>query len=57
MVERYQQEVLPQKSSSSIYMQTLQLQWWKSHLGDLPLANMTPALLADYRDRLARGEE
>jgi len=33
LIDRYLREVLPSKSPSSIYMQTLQLNWWKAHLG------------------------
>ena len=29
MVDRYIHDILPHKSHSSIYMQTLQLTWWK----------------------------
>jgi integrase len=56
-VDRYLHEVLPSKSESSIYMQTLQLAWWKAQLGAYPLADLTPALIAEYRDKLARGDD
>lgn len=56
MVERYRQEVLPGKSASSIAMQTQQLQWWHEQLGEYVLADITPNLLAQYRDKLARGD-
>jgi hypothetical protein len=32
LTDRYLREFLPSKSPSSIYMQTLQLNWWKAHL-------------------------
>ena len=38
-------------------MQTLQLTWWKTQLGHCVLAEVTPALIAEYRDRLAQGNE
>src|SRR5215470_8480171 len=33
MVDHYIREILPHKSHSSIYNQTLQLHWWKARLG------------------------
>jgi hypothetical protein len=42
LIDRYLRDVLPHKSASSIYMQTLQLRWWKTHLGDYTLADITP---------------
>jgi integrase len=57
LVDRYTREILPRKSRSSIYMQTLQLDWWKAQLGQRALADITPALLAEYREKLAHGEE
>jgi site-specific recombinase XerD len=54
LIDRYIADVLPQKSASSIYMQTLQLRWWKRHLGTHRLAELTPALIAKYRDHLAK---
>ena len=56
MIDRYIRDILPHKSPSSIYMQTLQLTWWKQHLHQYALADITPALIAEHRDRLARGE-
>jgi integrase len=56
MVDRYLQDVLPRKGRSSIYMQTLQLTWWKVQLGETVLADITPPLLAEYREKLAKGE-
>ena len=57
MVDRYIRDILPHKSHSSIYMQTLQLTWWKKRLGHCVLADVTPALIAEYRDKLAYGNE
>src|SRR5262249_10456112 len=55
LIERYIRDILPHKSHSSIYMQTIQLHWWKEHLGHCILADITPALIAEYRDKLAQG--
>jgi integrase len=54
LVDRYTREVLPRKSASSMTMQTQHLRWWKKQLGTYVLADMTPALIAEYRDILAR---
>src|SRR5262249_5604688 len=44
------------KSPSSLYMQNLQLNWWKKRLGHSVLADITPSLIAEYRDKLAHGD-
>jgi hypothetical protein len=43
LIDRYLREVLPRKSRSSIYMQALQLSWWKAQLGHRALADIRPA--------------
>lgn len=53
-IDRYMQEILPAKRSAR--SQRAQLLWWQRELGILTLADLTPALIADCRDRLARGE-
>src|SRR5262249_38565044 len=37
LIDRYSTDVLPHKSRSSIYMQTQQLTYWQTHLGDYTL--------------------
>ena len=54
LIDHYIEEVLPRKSQSSINMQTQQLKWWQVHLGFHPLADITPALIAEHRDILSR---
>ena len=56
MVDRYSREVLPHKRSSTTYGQRYQLQWWKKPLGHRLLADITPPVLVEYRDKLAQGE-
>jgi integrase len=56
LVDRYIRDVLPGKSASSIYMQTRQLGWWKEQFRFHALADITPSLIAEYRDKLARGD-
>ena len=54
-IDRYLRDILPHKSFSSIDNQTRQLRWWKAQLGHCILADLTPTLIADHRDKLARG--
>jgi integrase len=54
VIDRYRREVLPAKRSAR--SQRAQLLWWKGELGSLSLADLTPALVADCRDRLAKGK-
>lgn len=53
LVDRYLAEVMPGKKSAR--GQSIQLSWWQTELGHHVLADITPALLAEYRDRLAAG--
>lgn len=52
LVERYIKEILPQKPKSTIDQKT-QLGWWKSGMGSFSLADVTPALITEYRSKLA----
>jgi integrase len=54
LVDRYCREVLPWKGKENAYTQERQLHWWEAQLGHYALANVTPALLAECRDHLAR---
>lgn len=57
MVDRYKRDVLPHKSKSEKFTQnqTKQLDWWKDELGHFVLADVTPAMIAERRDKLASG--
>jgi integrase len=57
MIERYEQDVLPNKKPGSRRAQQYQLDWWREQLGDYTLDKVTPALIVEYRDKLARGTE
>jgi integrase len=50
-INRYIKNVLPTKKKSE-YSQGIQLKWWEQNLGSYSLADVTPALIAQYRDRL-----
>ena len=57
LIDRYIADVLPHKSALSIRKQTQQLLWWKVQIGHCILADITPALIAEYRDKLAHGND
>lgn len=52
LIERYCRDVLPGKKSARD--QERQLKWWKVELGSFTLADISPSLLAEYRDKLGR---
>jgi integrase len=51
MVDRYIKDVLPSKPKNSSNTKR-NLLWWKSKIGTYSLAEVTPALIAQYRDHL-----
>ncbi len=53
LIERYIDDVLPAKPKSKD-KQSSQLNWWKEAIGDYFLVDITPALIAEYRDKLAK---
>jgi hypothetical protein len=55
LIDRYLADVLPHKRPSTIPDQKRQLGWWKTRLGHYALVDITPALIAEYRDTLRRG--
>jgi hypothetical protein len=56
LIDRYIADVLPSKRPSTAYNQRYQLRWWKAQLGHYALADVTPALLVECRDKLARNK-
>lgn len=54
-IDRYIIDVLPTKPKN-ILAQTGQLKWWKEVLGSYSLADVTPALIVQARDKLAKSE-
>lgn len=52
MVERYIEFELPKRHSDHKKIE-MHLNWWKSHLGHYYLADVTPQLIAQYRDVLS----
>lgn len=53
-INRYIKSVLPHKPKS-IKDQKSQLNWWKEAIGHYTLADITPALIAEQRDKLNNG--
>ena len=51
LIDRYIKTTLPTKPKS-IEQQTAQLKWWKDEIGYKLLADVTPSLLAECRDKL-----
>ena len=58
LIDRYKRDILPTKTNNkkTQKVQGQQLDWWKAELGDYALADVTPALLAEYRDKLTSTE-
>lgn len=48
---RYERDVLPNKPRAK---QEQQLRWWKEQIGSYSLADLTPSLIAEYRDKLSQ---
>ncbi len=55
LIDRYIREFLPKKPKS-FDKQSAQLLWWKQEIGHCILADISPALLAEKRDKLATGK-
>jgi integrase len=51
-IKRYAMEVMPNKTGSN--SQHYQLYWWKTELGAYVLADITPALISQCREKLLR---
>lgn len=54
LIDRYIKTVLPTKPKSK-EKQTAQLEWWKEQIGAYALADITPALIVQQRDKLIGG--
>ena len=52
LIDRYLADVLPAKKDTAAPAR--QLAWWKSRIGHLMLADVTPAVLSEARDALLR---
>src|SRR5262249_33294959 len=54
MIDRYRDTILPHKRPKTIINQQKHLSWWQEAIGHLRLSEVTPAIIADYRDLLAQ---
>jgi integrase len=54
VMDEYERMVLPRKKRGGID-NVAALRYWRKHLGAYSLSTVTPKLIEDYRDRLARG--
>lgn len=54
LVDRYIASILPTKPKSRA-KQTAQLEWWKEQIGAYVLADVTPSLIVQHRDKLSGG--
>lgn len=53
LIDRYIRDVLPNKKKSE-KKQTMQLNWWNKQIGWYLLSEITPAMIAEQRDKLLR---
>ncbi len=58
LIDRYISDVLPKKTKNlhSQKIQKQQLLWWKDQIGSYLLSDVTPSLIAEYRDNLGKEE-
>lgn len=58
LIDRYIRDVLPKKTKNKMSQsnQKQQLEWWKAKIGSYLLSDITPALIAEYRDKLGSEE-
>ena len=54
LVDRYVSQVMPDKKDIAI--QTHQLNWWKTPLGDCSLSAVSSAMISECRDELKKGQ-
>ncbi|MGI9341373.1 MAG: site-specific integrase, partial [Gammaproteobacteria bacterium] len=52
-IARYGREILPSKSEGTRNAYGTQLEWWKGRIGSRKLADITPQLISQCRDKLA----
>lgn len=55
-IDRYIESVLPHKKPNSQRDQKMQLHWWSENIGYLSLADVTPSIIAEHRDKLSKGK-
>ncbi len=53
LIKRYNKEIIPQKKRGQDQKQ--QLTWWDEQIGSYRLADVTPALIVEHRDKMKDG--
>ena len=51
LIDRYIADILPERKKDQQKIK-MQLLWWKEHLGEYLLSEISPSLIAQYRDKL-----
>lgn len=51
-LDRYEREVLPRKRPGTVYTQSRQLAWWRDHIGDMRLCDVTPSVIVEMRTKM-----
>lgn len=54
VIDRYIENIIPTKPKNA-QSRTAQLLWWKKQIGHVLLSDLTPALIAEQRDKLLKG--
>jgi len=55
-IDRYLEEHLSELSEREQWIRKPRLKWWRKKIGMLSLASLTPAVIADTRDALMKGD-
>ena len=54
-IDKYIRTVLPKRPKSEAFRKQ-QLEWWRKEIGSYSLADITPAIIAECKERLAQGK-
>lgn len=53
VIDRYERDILPRKKAGTATEYSRALAWWRAEIGAYALADVTPALIVEQRDKLA----
>lgn len=56
LIDRYMEDVLPREKPHAQHDKPVHFHWWRERYGNLSLASVTPAILTEGRDALAKEE-
>ncbi|ETW92045.1 MAG: hypothetical protein ETSY1_45450 [Candidatus Entotheonella factor] len=54
LIDRYAYEIMPRKRPSTVYSEKYRLEWWREQLGSRLLIDITPPVIIEERNKLAR---